>query len=84
MSCIDPLATLTTEQDARNASLLRETPYCGPRFESKVLPFTLDLAKDSWTSEYDETLGLSAFMWSNERNACLYRPSSSSATPITP
>ena len=57
MSCIDPLATLTTEQDARNASLLRETPYCGPRFESKVLPFTLDLAKDSWTSEYDETLG---------------------------
>ena len=39
----DPLATLTTEQDRRNADLLAATVYCGPRFESKVLPFTLDL-----------------------------------------
>ena len=44
-TCItDPLATLTTEQNARDAALLQHTPYCGPRFESKVLPFTLDLA----------------------------------------
>jgi transketolase len=57
MSCIDPLATLTKEQDARNTSLLRDTPYCGPRFESKVLPFTLDLAHGTWRSEYDEALG---------------------------
>jgi len=57
MNCPDPLATLTTEQDARNASLLRDTQYCGPRFESKVLPFTLDLANGSWQTEHDETLG---------------------------
>ena len=56
-SCIDPLATLTGEQDARNASLLRETPYCGPRFESKALPFTIDLATGTWQPEYDDTLG---------------------------
>jgi transketolase len=40
----DPLASLTTEQDRRNAALLADTVYSGPRFESKVLPFTLDLA----------------------------------------
>src|SRR5262249_52937310 len=57
MSCADPLATLTSEQDARNASLLRDTPYCGPRFESKVLPFTLDLANAGWETKHDETLG---------------------------
>ena len=57
MSCTDPLATLTKEQDARNATLLHETKYCGPRFESKVLPFTLDLAKGTWAAEYDEALG---------------------------
>src|SRR4051794_11253520 len=43
-TCItDPLASLTAEQDARNAALLGGTTYCGPRFESSVLPFTLDL-----------------------------------------
>ena len=57
MSCHDPLATLTKAQEERNAALLRETPYCGPRFESKVLPFTLDLAGGSFTDEHDETLG---------------------------
>jgi transketolase N-terminal domain/subunit/transketolase C-terminal domain/subunit len=56
MSCHDPLATLTKQQEARNAALLRETPYCGSRFESKVLPFTLDLARGSFTDEHDETL----------------------------
>lgn len=40
----DPLARLTKEQDARNAALLAQTTYCGPRFESRVLPFTLDPA----------------------------------------
>src|SRR4029453_15314575 len=44
-TCItDPLATLTTEQDARNRALLAQTTYCGARFEARVLPFTLDLA----------------------------------------
>src|SRR4029450_13434706 len=44
-TCItDPLATLTTEQDARNRPLLAQTTYCGARFESRVLPFTLDPA----------------------------------------
>jgi transketolase len=40
----DPLGRLTKEQDARNAALLAQTTYCGARFESRVLPFTLDLA----------------------------------------
>jgi len=57
MSCSDPLATLTKEQDARNATLLRETQYCGRRFESAVLPLTLDLATGSWAAEYDEVFG---------------------------
>ena len=44
-TCItDPLAALTTDQDARNRALLSQTTYCGARFESRVLPFTLDLA----------------------------------------
>src|SRR5215831_9414745 len=57
MTCPDPLASLTEEQITRNDALLRATPYCGRRFESKVLPFTLDLAKGVWTAEHDETLG---------------------------
>jgi hypothetical protein len=40
----DPLARLTTEQDARNAALLEETTYTRARVESRVLPFTLNLA----------------------------------------
>ncbi len=44
-TCItDPLAMLTADQNARDAALLQKTPYRGPRFESRVLPFTLDLA----------------------------------------
>ena len=44
-TCItDPLATLTAEQNARDAALLKQTTYSGSRFESKVLPFTLDIA----------------------------------------
>src|SRR4051812_25279340 len=54
----DPLAVLTTEQDARNAALLSHTPYCGPRFESKVLPFTLDLARGDFRA--DDELALAA------------------------
>src|SRR5262245_55273243 len=49
----DPLATLTAEQDVRNAALLRATPYCAPRFESKVVPLTLDLAGGAFTDEHD-------------------------------
>ncbi|HYT73532.1 MAG TPA: thiamine pyrophosphate-dependent enzyme, partial [Vicinamibacterales bacterium] len=56
-TCTDPLATLTTEQDARNAALLAATPFCGPRFESTVLPFTLDLVRGDFGVEQDEALG---------------------------
>src|SRR5262245_16578557 len=52
----DPLATLTAEQDARNRALLAETTYCGPRFESRVLPFTLDLAGGELRPEDDLAL----------------------------
>jgi transketolase N-terminal domain/subunit/transketolase C-terminal domain/subunit len=56
-TCItDPLATLTAEQDRRNADLLAATTYCGPRFESKVLPFTLDLARGELRPEDELTL----------------------------
>jgi len=56
-TCTDPLAALTAGQDARNAALLASTPFCGPRFESRVLPFTLDLAGGEFGAEQDETLG---------------------------
>jgi transketolase N-terminal domain/subunit/transketolase C-terminal domain/subunit len=52
----DPLAALTTEQNARNAALSRQTTYCGPRFESRVLPFTLDLAGAELRPEDELTL----------------------------
>src|SRR5437762_666973 len=56
-TCItDPLASLTTEQDARNGALLDRTTYCGPRFESRVLPFTLDLATGSLGADDELTL----------------------------
>ena len=58
-TCItDPLATLTAEQEARNRALLAQTTLCGPRFESRVLPFTLDLAGGDLRPEDD--LALSA------------------------
>jgi transketolase N-terminal domain/subunit/transketolase C-terminal domain/subunit len=44
-TCItDPLSTLNAEQEARNRALLGKTTYSGARFESRVLPLTLDLA----------------------------------------
>ena len=56
-TCItDPLAALTTEQEPRNAALLQTTPYCGPRFESRVLPFTLDLAQGELRPDDELTL----------------------------
>src|SRR5262245_40386995 len=51
---VDPLATLTEEQESRNAALLAESRYCGPRFESRVLPLTLDLAGGAF-SDADDT-----------------------------
>ena len=39
----NPLAASTVDQHARNRALLADTPYCGSRFESRVLPLTLDL-----------------------------------------
>src|SRR4051794_26817510 len=53
----DPLAALTDEQNARNAALLAATPYAGPRFESRVLPLTLDLSSASFGAEQDEAFG---------------------------
>ncbi len=56
-TCItDPLAALTTEQNARDAALLKATTYNGPRFESKVVPFTLDLAGGELRPEDELTL----------------------------
>jgi transketolase len=55
----DPLATLTKEQGARNAALLEQTTFCGPRFESRVLPFTLDLS-GSGDLRPDDELALAA------------------------
>src|SRR5215471_4504476 len=67
-TCItDPLAALTTEQDARNAALLKETTYCGARFESRVLPFTLDLTKDDLRP--DEEVALAALEKTGARTA---------------
>jgi transketolase N-terminal domain/subunit/transketolase C-terminal domain/subunit len=55
--CPDPLASLTEEQDVRNASLLSVTPNIGPRLASRVLPFTLDLAHANFSADQDATLG---------------------------
>ncbi len=56
-TCItDPLATLSAEQTARDTALLGKTTYCGPRFESRVLPFTLDLAGGDLRPDDDLTL----------------------------
>ena len=54
--CIDPLAAQTRAQDERNAVLLSGTTYSGARFESKVLPFTLDLERTEFGAEHDVTL----------------------------
>jgi len=67
-TCItDPLATLTAEQEARTRALLAQTTYCGPRFESRVLPFTLDLAGGDLRPEDD--LALSALEKAAARTA---------------
>src|SRR5436190_1811814 len=51
-TCIDPLAALTAEQAARNQALLARTPFLGPRFQSEVLPFTLDFTRREFTAEH--------------------------------
>src|SRR4051794_34879963 len=67
-TCItDPLATLTAEQETRNRALLAQTMYCGPRFESRVLPFTLDLANGELRPE--DELALSALEKAAARTA---------------
>jgi transketolase len=55
--CLDPLAALSAEQDQRNAALLSKTPYMGPRFESRVLPFTLDLERTAFGPAENAVLG---------------------------
>jgi transketolase N-terminal domain/subunit/transketolase C-terminal domain/subunit len=56
-TCItDPLTTLAVDQDARNTALLARTTYCRSRFESRVLPFTLDLAGGELGAEAELTL----------------------------
>jgi transketolase N-terminal domain/subunit/transketolase C-terminal domain/subunit len=52
----ESLATLTAEQDARNAALLARTPHLGQRIESHVLPFTLDLTRSEFSAQQDLTL----------------------------
>jgi transketolase N-terminal domain/subunit len=51
----DSLAALTAEQDARNTALIAASPYIGERFESNVLPVTLDLSAGAFTSEQETT-----------------------------
>ncbi len=55
-TCIDPLAAQTQTQDRRSATLLSQTPYLGERFESRVLPFTLDLAHSEFADAHDVAL----------------------------
>lgn len=43
MTATTTLARLTMEQQQRNGTLLANTPLLGPRFESRVVPFRLDL-----------------------------------------
>jgi transketolase N-terminal domain/subunit/transketolase C-terminal domain/subunit len=54
---VDSLAALTAEQDTRNAALIAASPFVGPRFESKVLPLTLDLAHGTFTADDDAAFG---------------------------
>jgi transketolase len=53
----DSLAALTAEQDSRNAALIAATPFAGRRFESRVLPLTLDLAAGEFTADHDAAFG---------------------------
>jgi transketolase N-terminal domain/subunit/transketolase C-terminal domain/subunit len=53
-TCTDALGTLMNEQAARDKALLAATPFCGARFESKVLPVTLDLARGSFSAELND------------------------------
>lgn len=52
----DPLAALSIEQDARNKALLADTTYASARVESRVLPFTLDLAGGDLHADHDAVL----------------------------
>jgi transketolase N-terminal domain/subunit/transketolase C-terminal domain/subunit len=52
----DPLSVLSTEQDARNQVLLDATTYCGARFDSSVLPFTLSLTSSGFDASHEEAL----------------------------
>ena len=53
----DPLTALAAGQDARNAALIAASPYMGARFDSKVLPLTLDLASGEWSPDLDTAFG---------------------------
>jgi transketolase N-terminal domain/subunit/transketolase C-terminal domain/subunit len=53
---IDPLATATAEQESRNDALLSHSAHLGRRIESRVLPFTLDLAAAELTADQDVAL----------------------------
>ena len=50
-NCIDSLGALTADQHARNKALLASTPFLGDKFQSDVLPFTLDFKKRELTTE---------------------------------
>ncbi len=65
--CLDPFASQTAAQDQRNAALVSQSSYLGPRFESKVLPFTLDLERSEFSPAHD--LALSALEKAAARTA---------------
>ncbi len=56
ITCIDPLTSQTTAQDARNDSLLARSKNLGRRIESKVLPLIFDLAGGALTGEQETAL----------------------------
>ena len=55
-TCIDPLVAQTAAQDARNQALLNQSKHLGSRIESKVLPFTLDIAGGTLDAGHETAL----------------------------
>src|SRR3954464_15568023 len=53
---LSPLASLESAQSVRTDALLKATPTMGASVTSRVLPFSIDPAKDALTAEASATL----------------------------
>jgi len=53
----DALRQLSSEQNARNAALLKQTPTMGAEVRSEVVPFAIDLRAASLSDAQDAALG---------------------------